>query len=205
MRRLIVIKRRRVRMISNRKRVTRSVLLFQLIRFRTTPTDPSFEQAKPASRSNATANAEIDLDEEEVDPDDEAGDGFVDASDLLDMGVYASDDSDDDEEIASGSGSEDDDDDDDMASVDSESEVDSEYEGALDKLGSFVEQLESRKRKNAGDDYESPFGDEAGKKKKRVVLKERTEAYPEGEFVAVGAHDGEDDGASLCLYADEPS
>lgn len=113
------------------------------------------------------------------------------------MGVYASDDSD--EEVDSGSdaasASGSDDDDEDMASVDSDSEVDSEYEGALDKLGSFVEQLESRKRKNEGDDYESPFDDEAGKKKKRVVLKETTEAYPEGEFVAVGAHDGKDDGA----------
>lgn len=124
------------------------------------------------------------------------------------MGVYTSDDSDvDSESAASGSDDGSDDDDDDMASVDSESEVDSEYEGALDKLGSFVEQLESRKRKNLGDD-ESPFGDDSGKKKKRVVLKERTEAYPEGEFVAVGAHDGEDDGALTLLLSclsDEPT
>ncbi|ORY84072.1 Utp14 protein-domain-containing protein [Leucosporidium creatinivorum] len=149
-------------------------------------------KTKASSRSNAQPSAEIDLDEDEIDFDDEQGEGFIDASEMLDMGVYDSDDS----EIDSGSDDGSDaSDDEEMASAsasDDDSEVDSEYEGALDKLGSFVEQLESRKRKNEGDD--SPFGDDSGKKKKRVVLKERTEAYPEGEFVAVGAHDGEDDG-----------
>lgn len=122
---------------------------------------------------------------------------------MLDMGVYDSDDSEVESGSASGSesGSDDDqDDDEEMDSASEESEVDSEYEGALDKLGSFVEQLESRKRKMGGDE-ESPFGDDSGKKKKRVVLKERTEAYPEGEFVAVGAHDGEDDGAFLVFHS----
>ena len=75
---------------------------------------------------------------------------------------------------------------------DDESEVDSEYEGALDKLSSFVDGLEGKKRK-AGDDVE-----DGGKKKKRVVLKERTEAWPEGEFVAVSAPEGVQE--SACAY-----
>lgn len=135
------------------------------------------------------------MDEEEIDYDDEAGAGFMDASEMLDMGAYDSED----ESVsssASGSGSGSDaseDDDEEMDSVSSSSEVDEEYEGALDKLSSFVEGLESKKRK-VDDDGEM----EGGKKKKRVVLKERTEAYPEGEFVAVGAKDGEADGALLC-------
>lgn len=53
---------------------------------------------------------------------------------------------------------------------------------ALDKLDDFVSGLETSKKRKAGDRNE----DDSGKKKKRVILKERTEAYPEGEFVAVG-------------------
>lgn len=111
----------------------------------------------------------------------------MDLAEMLDSGAYASDN--DDSEAESGSndsevdsGSEEDDEDEEM---DSASSVDEEYEGALDKLSSFVDGLESRKRKQ-GDDDEA---EEGGKKKKRVVLKERTEAYPEGEFTAVNAAD----------------
>lgn len=62
-------------------------------------------------------------------------------------------------------------------------EDDGEDAGALDKLDDFVSGLETSKKRKAGDRNE----DDSGKKKKRVILKERTEAYPEGEFVAVGA------------------
>ena len=113
----------------------------------------------------------------------------MDASEMLDMGAYDSED-DDESADSAGSGDSDDDSDEEMdsASASSASEVDEEYEGALDKLSSFVEGLESSKKRKVDDEAEG------GKKKKRVVLKERTEAYPEGEFVAVGAKDGEADG-----------
>lgn len=113
----------------------------------------------------------------------------MDASEMLDTGEFDSDDSEVDsvEGAAAAESLEEDDDEDD--SVDSDEEMDSdaedsEYEGALEKLSSFVEGLESKKRK-MDDETE-----EGGKKKKRVVLKERTEAFPEGEFVAVSAPEG---------------
>lgn len=65
---------------------------------------------------------------------------------------------------------------------------DDEEEGALDKLDDFVSGLETSKKRKAGERNE----DDSGKKKKRVILKERTEAYPEGEFVAVGADSAAD-------------
>ncbi|KAL8278691.1 hypothetical protein RQP46_008983 [Phenoliferia psychrophenolica] len=126
--------------------------------------------------SHTDRSAEIDMDEDEVDPDDEAGDGYMNLEELLDGGEYASDDSEedsDDEEIDS----------DEAMSGDATSD-DEEYAGALEKLNSYVEQLESKKR--PAEDDESG----KGQRKKRVVLKERTEAWPEGEFVAVSAPDG---------------
>lgn len=77
--------------------------------------------------------------------------------------------------------------------VDSDEEEDSEYEGALDALSSFVDGLDSKKRKM--DDA----ADDGGKKKKRVVLKERTEAFPEGEFAAVSAPEGVAECKLLCV------
>ncbi|SCV71886.1 BQ2448_4580 [Microbotryum intermedium] len=127
---------------------------------------------------------EINLDEDQDDSQDDFDDdaGYYDASQMLDMGLYDSDASDDDSE----------DEDEDMSSVDSD-ENDSEYEGAIDKLDAFVQGLEvEKKRKN--DDLDGAEADANGKKKKRVVLKEKSEAYPEGEFVAVGAKDGANDG-----------
>ncbi|GAA6063640.1 hypothetical protein JCM10212_002601 [Sporobolomyces blumeae] len=114
---------------------------------------------------------EIDLDEDEIDYDDEDGEGFMDASEMFDM---ASDDGDE-EDDESGS-------DEERLDSDEGISADEDDEDAVDKLDSFVQGLESKKRK-AGDRND----DEGGKKRKRVILKERTEAYPEGEFVAVGA------------------
>ncbi|GAA5985478.1 hypothetical protein JCM11641_007081 [Rhodosporidiobolus odoratus] len=122
--------------------------------------------------------AEVDLDEDEIDWDDEDGAGYMDLTEMLDAGGYASGGSGSD---GSGSGSDEEDDDDEEMSEDDDESITSEDEGALDKLESFVGGLDSKKRK--ADDGE----DGIGKKKKRVVLKERTEAYPEGEFVAVNA------------------
>jgi U3 small nucleolar RNA-associated protein 14 len=127
---------------------------------------------------------EIDMDEEEEDPDDEEGGNYMDASEMLDTGEFDSEV--DSSEAESGSGSEEEDDDEVDEDEEMDSEVDSEYEGALDKLSSFVDGLESKKRRMDDDD-------ESGKKKKRIVLKERTEAYPEGEFVAVSAPEGVND------------
>lgn len=122
---------------------------------------------------------EIDLDEEEIDYEDEEGAGFMNASEMLDAGDYdSSSEEEEEDDEASDRGQKQ------RRSESEESEEDSEYEGALDKLNSFVDGLESKKRKaDEGMDGE-------GKKKKRIVLKERTEAFPEGEFVAVSAADG---------------
>ena len=130
-------------------------------------------------RQASSGPAEIDLNESDEASDDENGDGYQDLVDMLDEGVYDSEASDEesDEDIDS-----------DAAMEDAADSDDSEYAGALDKLSSFVEGLESKKRKLADDD-------EGGKKKKRVVLKERTEAWPEGEFVAVSAPDGTANGS----------
>lgn len=143
---------------------------------------------------------EIDLDEEEIDFEDEEGAAYMDASEMLDAGDYDSKEDSADSDIPSGSDEEMDDQvslisGSDRAAVelDSEedSEVDEEYEGALLKLGSFVEGLESKKRK-------AEEAGEEGTKKKRVVLKERTEAFPEGEFVAVSGPDGVAESTSFC-------
>lgn len=100
----------------------------------------------------------------------------MDLADVLDNGEFASDDGDEEDE--------DDEDESDSDDEEEDSEIESdegdEYAG-LDKLSSFVEGLDNKKRKI--DDIEG----QDSKKKKRVVLKERTEAYPEGEFVAVDA------------------
>jgi U3 small nucleolar RNA-associated protein 14 len=144
------------------------------------------EQASKKASSSASKYAEIDLDEKEEDLDDEDGAGFMDASEMLDMGMYDTEEDDSGDESASGSEH-------DNEMDDSQSEVDSEYEGALDKLSSFVDGLESKKRKVEDVD------EVGGKKKKRVVLKEKTEAYPEGEFVAVSAPDGVADGTIFTL------
>ncbi|GAA5959641.1 hypothetical protein JCM21900_002143 [Sporobolomyces salmonicolor] len=132
-----------------------------------------------ASTSRA---AEVDLDEDEIDWDDEEGAGYMDASEMLDMGGYPSDDDDSD---ASESGGD--------AEMESEDEkLSDEDDDALDKLAGFVDGLGSKKRK-AGDGEDA----EGEKKKKRIVLKERTEAYPEGEFVAVGGDAAADNKVQL--------
>lgn len=128
-----------------------------------------------------------------MDWDDEEGGAYMDASEMLDTGEFDSS-----EEEGSGSdvgkGSDikfdseeemdSEEDDDSEEEIDSDEEEDSEYEGALDALSSFVDGLDSKKRKM--DDA----ADDGGKRKKRVVLKERTEAFPEGEFAAVSAPEG---------------
>ncbi|TNY24733.1 Utp14 protein-domain-containing protein [Rhodotorula diobovata] len=136
----------------------------------------------------AAREKEVDLDEDEIDYDDEEGEGWMDLTEMLDAGGYSSagsgDDDDDDDDSASGS----DDQAEDEEDEDEDMSVDDDDTGALDKLDSFVEGLDSKKRKSRdGDD------DDGGKKKKRVVLAERTEAYPEGEFVAVKNDDGKVD------------
>ncbi|GAA5901051.1 uncharacterized protein JCM6883_004734 [Sporobolomyces salmoneus] len=140
---------------------------------------------KKQSQSNKKSlpSTEIDLDEEEVDSGDEDGDGFMDMSEMMDRN--GEEDSDED-----GSGS-----DEDIASdADSmDQDQDDEEAGALDKLDDFVSGLETSKKRKAGDRND----DESGKKKKRVILKERTEAYPEGEFVAVGADSASDNRVQL--------
>jgi hypothetical protein len=103
----------------------------------------------------------------------------MDLTEMLDAGGYPSG-------SESGSGSEkeqgSDDEDEEMSDDDDESITSDDEEGAADKLDSFVAGLDSKKRKAGRDEDE-----QEGKKKKRVVLKERSEAYPEGEFVAVRA------------------
>ncbi|GAA6028278.1 hypothetical protein JCM8097_006953 [Rhodosporidiobolus ruineniae] len=131
-------------------------------------------------------NVEVDLDEDEIDWDDENGAGWMDLTELLDAGGYPDEDDESGSGSASGSGDEDEDVEEDEEMSDDESEITSDDDvDAADKLGSFVEGLDRKKRK--ADDGDNEEG--AGKKKKRVVLKERTEAYPEGQFVAVGADD----------------
>lgn len=162
--------------------------------------------------SSSKERFQIDLDESEEDPNDEEGGAYMDASEMLDMGEFDSDDSEqaqddaptrgpfdseeEEQDSESGSGSEDDEDDEDDEEVDSED--DEEYAGALEKLNSFVEGLESKKRKVDDED------EEGGKKKKRVVLKERTEAWPEGEFVAVTAPDGVNQGELVVSVLSTP-
>ncbi|KAM0752317.1 small-subunit processome [Meredithblackwellia eburnea MCA 4105] len=152
--------------------------------------DEAFEDeedlpAKPKKGKNnkipASHRPQIDLDEEELDLDDEDGAGFMDISELLDNGEYASEDDEDDSD--EGDSEEEDEEDE---SMDSGEESDGDGgAAALSKLNSFVDGLEGKKRK-----IETPGDD--GAKKKRVVLKERTEAYPEGEFVAVTSGDARD-------------
>ncbi|GAA5828727.1 hypothetical protein JCM11251_005854 [Rhodosporidiobolus azoricus] len=125
----------------------------------------------------------IDLDENEIDWDDEDGAGYMDLTELLDAGGYPSGSDDGESELGSGSGDEDEEDEE--MSDEDESDITSDDEGALDKLDSFVDGLDSKKRKSRDDE-----DDAGGKKKKRVVLKERTEALPEGEFAAVNADEG---------------
>ncbi|GJN90772.1 hypothetical protein Rhopal_003786-T1 [Rhodotorula paludigena] len=125
---------------------------------------------------------DVDLDEDEIDWDDEEGEGWMDLADVLDAGGYPSGSGEEDES------DEDEKDEDEQMSSDEDDEDDDEDDNALDKLDSFVEGLDSKKRKARDADDEN-----GGKKKKRVVLAERTEAYPEGEFVAVGT-DGTGDG-----------
>ncbi|KAK4702289.1 U3 small nucleolar RNA-associated protein 14, partial [Phenoliferia sp. Uapishka_3] len=136
------------------------------------PAKPNKGKGKARGRSDQPTD--IDLDEDEVDMDDEDGEGYYDLAQVLDDGEYDSEDSDEDSDESNDSNE---------AMEDGDDSDDSEYAGALDKLSSFVEGLESKKRKISDEE-------EGGKKKKRVVLKERTEAYPEGEFVAVSAPDG---------------
>lgn len=151
------------------------------------PKRASSSTAKDKSKGKAR-QAEVDLDEDEIDYDDEEGEGWMDLADVLDAGGYGTPD-DEDEDGSSGGGSDDSEaeEDEEMSSA---SDFDPEDPDALSRLDSFVEGLDSKKRKTRGDD-----ADESGaSKKKRAVLKERTEAYPEGEFTAVKPLDGSADG-----------
>ncbi|GAA5952349.1 hypothetical protein JCM3765_001949 [Sporobolomyces pararoseus] len=146
---------------------------------------PKKQKKSVQSSKKSLPSTEIDLDEDEVDSEDEEGDGFMDVSEVFDREgdedeEDSEEDSGSDEEIASDADSMDQDDDDEDA-------------GALDKLDDFVSGLETSKKRKAGDRNE----DDSGKKKKRVILKERTEAYPEGEFVAVGADSAADNRVQL--------
>ena len=128
-----------------------------------------------------------DLAEDEDDEDDEEGEGWMDLADVLDAGGYGTADSDDDDDDEATAGSSDDD-------MSSDSDDEGYDPDALDKLDSFVSGLDSKKRKSRGDDEDADEGSEVASKKKRAVLKERTEAYPEGEFTAVKPMDGAADG-----------
>ncbi|GAA5887298.1 hypothetical protein JCM16303_006580 [Sporobolomyces ruberrimus] len=141
-------------------------------------------QAKGSKK--ALPSTEIDLDEEEVDSEDEEGEGFMDVSEMFDRGE--NDDEDDED-----SGEEVDSDEEIASDADSMDQDDADEGGALDKLDDFVQGLETSKKRKAGERND----DENGKKKKRVILKERTEAYPEGEFVAVGADSAADNRVEL--------
>ncbi|GAA6021465.1 hypothetical protein JCM11491_006504 [Sporobolomyces phaffii] len=144
---------------------------------------PSKKQTGP--RKSLSTN-EIDLDEDEIDSEDEAGEGFMDMSEMFDQ-----DGNEDEDEENSDDGS---DSDDEVASdADSAQQDDEDEDSPLDKLDEFVSGLETSKKRKAGDRTD----DESGKKKKRVILKERTEAYPEGEFVAVGADSAADNRVQL--------
>ncbi|GAA5863261.1 hypothetical protein JCM3774_000832 [Rhodotorula dairenensis] len=156
---------------------------------------PHLKRAGGSSRTGQGKGrqAEIDLDEDEIDYDDEEGEGWMDLADVLDAGGYGTADSDEDGSSADqgedASSSDDDEDDDDDEGFDPD---------ALDKLDLFVSGLDSKKRKSRGDGDSDGGGDGDGdentSKKKRAVLKERTEAYPEGEFTAVKPLDGTADG-----------
>lgn len=83
---------------------------------------------------------------------------------------------------------EDGEDDEDEESVLSESDIELDLgeDPSATKLTSFIDTLQrssTSKRKNQGDEDEDDTG--AGRRKKRLILKERTEAYPEGEWVAL--------------------
>ncbi|GAA5943759.1 hypothetical protein JCM3775_000944 [Rhodotorula graminis] len=154
---------------------------------------PSKGRAARGGNKKAAArqDKEVDLDEDEIDYDDEEGEGWMDLTEMLDAGGYASQ-GDDDDESQSGSDAEEEDEDEDMSSAADDDDDDDDEAGALDKLDSFVEGLDSKKRKARGDGGDDD-GDDGNKKKKRVVLAERTEAYPEGEFVAVKNDNGKVD------------
>lgn len=151
---------------------------------------PRLKRAGGSSKGKGR-QTEIDLDEDEIDYDDEEGEGWMDLADVLDAGGYGTADSDDDDDEAKDDNSQ-------AASSDEDMSSDSDDEGydpdALDKLDSFVSALDSKKRKSRGDDEDADEGSEIASKKKRAVLKERTEAYPEGEFTAVKPMDGAADG-----------
>ncbi|KAK4049460.1 hypothetical protein OIO90_005411 [Microbotryomycetes sp. JL221] len=126
---------------------------------------------------------DVDLDEDaasDQDDEDEDGEGFIDASEMLDMGAYSSEEDEEDNNH---------DDDEANSQIDSDEQDDSD--GDFDKLTSFVDNLDGKKRKLDGQ------GQQLGNKRKRIVLKERTEALPEGEFVAIGARDSNDGKVNL--------
>ncbi|GAA5962538.1 hypothetical protein JCM8115_002113 [Rhodotorula mucilaginosa] len=152
---------------------------------------PRLKRAGGSSKGKGR-QTEIDLDEDEIDYDDEEGEGWMDLADVLDAGGYGTADSEEDDEEGAEDGESR------AASSDEDMSSDSDDEGydpdALDKLDSFVSGLDSKKRKSRGDDEDDDEGPETASKKKRAVLKERTEAYPEGEFTAVKPMDGSADG-----------
>ncbi|BGP02305.1 U3 small nucleolar RNA-associated protein 14 [Rhodotorula toruloides] len=156
--------------------------------------DEDEEEDLPVKRGDSSAgkgkarDMDIDLDEDEIDYDDEEGAGWMDLTEVLDAGGFQASD-DEEEEGSDGSAVSDDDEERDEEDEDM---LDDDDPSALDKLDSFVSGLDSKKRKSRDGEDE-----DGGKKKKRVVLQERTEAYPEGEFVAVGTSGGADGKVNL--------
>lgn len=149
--------------------------------------DEDEEEDLPRRKGGSSAgkgkarDMDVDLDEDEIDYDDEEGAGWMDLTEVLDAGGFHG--SDDEDEGSDGSAASDDEE----RNEEDEEMSDDDDPSALDKLDSFVSGLDSKKRKSR--DGEDEDGE---KKKKRVVLQERTEAYPEGEFVAVGTSGGAD-------------
>ncbi|KAL7343358.1 Utp14 protein-domain-containing protein [Rhodotorula toruloides] len=154
--------------------------------------DEDEEEDLPRRKGGSSAgkgkarDMDVDLDEDEIDYDDEEGAGWMDLTEVLDAGGFHG--SDDEDEGSDGSAASDDEE----RNEEDEEMSDDDDPSALDKLDSFVSGLDSKKRKSRDGEDE-----DGGKKKKRVVLQERTEAYPEGEFVAVGTSGGADGKVNL--------
>ncbi|BGP32399.1 hypothetical protein JCM10296v2_004180 [Rhodotorula toruloides] len=154
--------------------------------------DQDEEEDLPARKGGSSAgkgklrDMDVDLDEDEIDYDDEEGAGWMDLTEVLDAGGFQG--SDDEDEGSDGSATSDDEERDE----EDEDMSDDDDPSALDKLDSFVSGLDSKKRKSRDGEDE-----DGGKRKKRVVLQERTEAYPEGDFVAVGTSGGADGKVNL--------
>jgi U3 small nucleolar RNA-associated protein 14 len=118
------------------------------------------------------------VDEDDIDWDDEDGEGYLDLSEMLGRPGQPSPSSD--------AESDDDDGADDVESESNEEledeeddDEDKDDETNLARLSNYVESLPATKRK--GED-----GNSAERKRRRVVLQEKTELMPESEFTVVG-------------------